>query len=165
MVGSYSHDAGWIDRVVIAPGEFPLNNGATRGNVLAAPVATDYHDVNDVTRTTVRVSALIKPVDGVSIAPALLYQKLDAGGLPYIDSTPGGAGRHRCGFGHRIQPDASAQRGAADRLGGQRQIEVAGRLFLRGFPLGLEHRIPIGKRCGGVQRPDGEHHPHPTASR
>ena len=24
IVGSYAHDAGWIDRVVIAPGEFPL---------------------------------------------------------------------------------------------------------------------------------------------
>src|ERR1700683_4041746 len=37
IVGSYSYDSGWIDRVVIAPGEFPLaTNGFTvRGNVLA----------------------------------------------------------------------------------------------------------------------------------
>ncbi len=89
IVGSYSRDAGWIDRVVIAPGEFPPANPATRGNILAAPVATEYHDVNDVERTTVRVSALIKPVEGLSITPSFFYQKLAAGGLPYIDSDPG----------------------------------------------------------------------------
>ena len=42
LVGSYSHDAGWVDRIVIAPGEFPAAVGSTRGNVLAAPVAEDY---------------------------------------------------------------------------------------------------------------------------
>jgi iron complex outermembrane receptor protein len=89
IVGSYAHDAGWIDRVVIAPGEFPPANPATRGNILAAPIATEYHDVNDVERTTVRVSALIKPVEGLSITPSFFYQKLSAGGLPYIDSDPG----------------------------------------------------------------------------
>jgi iron complex outermembrane receptor protein len=89
IVGSYSHDAGWIDRVVIAPGEFPPANGNTRGNVLAAPVAADYHDANDVERSTIRLSAVIKPIDGLSISPSFFYQKLRAGGLPYIDSVPG----------------------------------------------------------------------------
>jgi iron complex outermembrane receptor protein len=89
IVGSYSRDAGWIDRVVIAPGEFPVSNGNTRGNVLAAPVVADYHDVNDVERTNVRVSAVIKPVDGLSITPSFFYQNMQSGGLPYIDSTPG----------------------------------------------------------------------------
>jgi outer membrane receptor protein involved in Fe transport len=89
IVGSYSRDAGWIDRIVIAPGAFPVSNGNTRGDVLAAPVAADYHDVNDVERTTVRVSAVVKPVDGLSITPSFFYQKMQAGGLPYIDSVPG----------------------------------------------------------------------------
>ena len=89
IVGSYARDAGWVDRVVVAPGEFPAPNGSVRGNVLAAPIATDYHNVNDVERTTVRVSALIKPIEGLSITPSFFYQKLSAGGLPYIDSTPG----------------------------------------------------------------------------
>jgi outer membrane receptor protein involved in Fe transport len=90
IVGSYSDDSGWIDRIVIAPGQFPVpTNGTTRGNVLAAPVAADYHDVNDTARTTVRVSALIKPIDGLSIAPSYFHEKLTAGGLPYIDSDPG----------------------------------------------------------------------------
>ena len=89
IVGSYSHDAGWIDRVVIASGDFPPSTGTVRGNVLAAPVAADHHDVNDVNRTTVRVSVLIKPLDGLTITPSFFYQKLAAGGLPYIDSNPG----------------------------------------------------------------------------
>lgn len=89
LVGSYSRDAGWIDRVVIAPGAFPLPNGTTRGDVLAAPVAADYHDVNDVEKTSVRVSAVVNPVEGLSITPSFFYQKLSSGGLPYIDSDPG----------------------------------------------------------------------------
>jgi iron complex outermembrane receptor protein len=98
IVGSYSYDAGWIDRVVIAPGQFPLPGGlvngpygpyyTTRGNVLAAPVAADYHDVNHVEKTSVRVSAVFRPVDGLTIAPSYFYQKLRSGGLPYIDSSP-----------------------------------------------------------------------------
>lgn len=44
IVLSESHDSGWIDRVVIANGQFPLetDNNQVRGNVLAAPVAADY---------------------------------------------------------------------------------------------------------------------------
>src|ERR1700722_6823010 len=95
IVGSYSFDAGWIDRVVTAPGTFPLAsnvvNGSltTRGNVLAAPIATEYHDVNDVEKTGVRISAVFKPIEGLTITPSYFYQKLRAGGLPYIDSVPG----------------------------------------------------------------------------
>jgi len=99
IVGTYSYDPGWIDRVVIAPGQFPLPTGivnsptgpyaTVRGNVLAAPVAEDYPDVNDVEKTAVRISAVIKPFEGLTITPSYLYQKLRSGGLPYIDSTPG----------------------------------------------------------------------------
>jgi outer membrane receptor protein involved in Fe transport len=91
IVGSYSFDAGWIDRVVTEPGTFPIatNNNAVRGNVLAAPIATEYHDVNDVEKTTVRISAIFKPIDGLTITPSYFYQKMRAGGLPYIDSVPG----------------------------------------------------------------------------
>jgi iron complex outermembrane receptor protein len=47
--------SGWIDRIVLDPFPFPTNNGCTpypnfygcaRGNVLAAPVRADYHNVN-----------------------------------------------------------------------------------------------------------------------
>jgi iron complex outermembrane recepter protein len=91
LVGSYEHDSGWIDRVVIAPGDFPVatDGGTVRGNVLAAPVAADYHDVNDTDRTTARAALLVRPVEGLSITPTVFYERLSAGGLPYIDSDPG----------------------------------------------------------------------------
>ena len=99
IVASYSYDAGWIDRVVIAPGQFPLPSGlvngpygpyyTVRGNVLAAPIATEYHDVNDTEKSGVRLSAVFKPVDGLTITPSYFYQRLRSGGLPYIDSPPG----------------------------------------------------------------------------
>jgi iron complex outermembrane recepter protein len=91
IVGSFSDDSGWINRVVAEPGTFPIptNNFTARGNVQAAPVEADYKDVNDVERTTVRISALIKPIDELSIAPSFFYQKLTSNGLPYIDSDPG----------------------------------------------------------------------------
>src|ERR1700678_4348431 len=91
IVGSYSYDSGWIDRTVIAPGQFPLATNAftVRANVLAAPIATEYHDVNDVEKTGVRLSAVIKPIDGLTITPTYFYQRLRSGVLPYIDSNPG----------------------------------------------------------------------------
>jgi iron complex outermembrane recepter protein len=91
IVGSFEDDSGWISRIVTQPGTFPLptDNDTVRGNVLAAPVAADYKGVNDVERTTVRISALIKPTDELSITPAFFYQDLTSGGLPYIDSDPG----------------------------------------------------------------------------
>jgi outer membrane receptor protein involved in Fe transport len=95
IVGSYSFDAGWVDRVVTAPGAFPLPTGivggipTVRGNVLGAPVTTDYQNSNDVEQTAVRISAVFKPIEGLTITPSYFYQKLRSGGLPYIDSNPG----------------------------------------------------------------------------
>lgn len=98
VVGSYSYDSGWIDRVVIAPGQFPLPSGLVnastpyytiRGDVLAAPIAKEYHDVNNVEKTVLRLSAVVNPIDGLTIAPSFFYQKMRSGGLPYIDSPPG----------------------------------------------------------------------------
>ena len=91
IVGSGSHDSGWIDRIVIAPGQFPLetNNGSTRGNVAGAPVAANFHGVNDEDLTSVRISLLLKPTDALAITPSFLYQRIQQGGLSDIDSTPG----------------------------------------------------------------------------
>src|SRR5215472_5560676 len=100
IVGSYSYSAGWIDRTVIAPGQFPNATapettcpasftGCVRGDVQAAPIEKEYHNVNDVEQTTVRVSFLIRPIESLTITPSFLYSKLNAYGLPYIDSDPG----------------------------------------------------------------------------
>lgn len=91
IVGSESHDSGWLSRVVVANGEFPLetNGGFTRGNVLAAPVAADYRGVNDTDLTGARVALLWRPIDGLTITPTYLYQRITQGGLNDIDSDPG----------------------------------------------------------------------------
>lgn len=91
IVGSYEHDSGWINRIVTQPGTFPLpiDNGTVRGNVLTAPIAANHSDVNDVNRTSVRVSALIQPIEGLTITPGFFYQRTTAGGWPQIDSIPG----------------------------------------------------------------------------
>ncbi len=92
IVGSQQHLSGWIDRVVIQNLDFPQPTplfGTTRGNVAAAPVAASYNDVNDEDETAVRISALWKPTDRLSISPSFLYQKITQDGLSLIDSNPG----------------------------------------------------------------------------
>jgi iron complex outermembrane recepter protein len=91
IVVTESHDSGWIDRVVIANGKFPLETGndLVRGNVLAAPVAADYKDVNDTELTAARISLLWKPIDRLSITPSFFYQEILQDGLSQIDSDPG----------------------------------------------------------------------------
>src|ERR1700678_655058 len=48
LVASLSRTSGWIDRIVIAQPYFPAPNPVTgtRGNVAAAPIQSDYNDVN-----------------------------------------------------------------------------------------------------------------------
>jgi iron complex outermembrane recepter protein len=98
IVGSQSHDSGWISRTVIADGDFPLETnangvvdptGTVRGNVLAAPVAANYEGVNDVDLTSARASVLWKPTDRLSITPSVFYQETTQDGLSFIDTDPG----------------------------------------------------------------------------
>jgi iron complex outermembrane receptor protein len=91
VVGTGSHDSGWIDRIVIADGAFPpeTNDNMTRGNVSAAPVAADYRNVNTQNLTSVRVALLWQPTEQISVTPTVFYQKLTQGGLSDIDSDPG----------------------------------------------------------------------------
>jgi iron complex outermembrane receptor protein len=92
IVGSEEHLSGWINRIVIAQPDFPEPTGNVpggRGNVAAAPVAANYHDVNDEDLTSVRAALLFKPTDWLSITPAFLYQEIKQDGLSLIDSDPG----------------------------------------------------------------------------
>jgi iron complex outermembrane recepter protein len=105
VVGTESYTSGWIDRVVLAPGQFPLPTtgigvssatlpsapvtGGARGNVLAAPVAEDYHDVNDTELYSARASLLWKPTDQLTVTPSVFFQRMNQGGPDYIDSDPG----------------------------------------------------------------------------
>ena len=91
IVGSESHDSGWIDRVVIADGLYPVatDGGVTRGDVLGAPVAARRKGVNNEDIAAVRASLLWQPTDGLSIRPSFLHQRIQQDGLSVIDSVPG----------------------------------------------------------------------------
>lgn len=95
IVGSEAHDSGWIDRTVIAAEQFPLETPdaqgrlTRRGQVLSTPVGSSFSNVNDADVGAVRASFLWKPIDGLSIAPFVLYQRISQGGLNQIDSDPG----------------------------------------------------------------------------
>ena len=90
LVGTLEHLSGWIDRIVIAQPDFPAPiNATTRGNVAAAPIEANYHDVNDENLRTVRASLLWKATDRLSVEPSFMYQEITQGGLNLIDSQPG----------------------------------------------------------------------------
>jgi iron complex outermembrane receptor protein len=91
IVASQAHTSGWLDRIVIADGQFPLetNNLNTRGDVLAAPVAKDYSDVNDEDLTGGRATLLWHPTDRLDVNTMFFYQKTTQGGLNQIDTDPG----------------------------------------------------------------------------
>jgi len=89
IVASESHDSGWIDRIVVADGQFPAPNGASRGNVLGAPVALIQSKANDTELTAVRAAILWKPTDRLTVSPTFMYQRIFQNGLSLIDSNPG----------------------------------------------------------------------------
>lgn len=91
IVGTYEHDSGWIDRIVIAEPNFPLetNNLQTRGNVLAAPVAVNNRDVNSEDEAGFRAALLWKPTENLEITPSYVYQEIRMDGQSDIDSDPG----------------------------------------------------------------------------
>ncbi len=99
VVGTSEHNSGWIDRVVLS--DFPLEVGFSptappgsvialpRGNVLASPVASVYHDVNDEELHSVRGSLLVQVDDSFSITPSVYYQRITQGGYNTFDNPPG----------------------------------------------------------------------------
>ncbi|HWU01255.1 MAG TPA: TonB-dependent receptor [Novosphingobium sp.] len=91
VVASQSTTDGWIDRVVTANGAFPVatNDGATRGNVAAAPVSKVYHNSNTINTVGVRATLLWKPTDNLTITPSFLYQRTKQDGSSTYDSDPG----------------------------------------------------------------------------
>src|SRR3984885_8791399 len=91
IVASQAHTSGWLDRIVIADGQFPpeTNNFMTRGDVLAAPVAKDYRNVNDEDLAAARATLLWHPIDQLDVSTMLFFQKTTQGGLNQIDTDPG----------------------------------------------------------------------------
>lgn len=98
VVASRSYTSGWIDRIVIANGAFPLEltpqgnvspTGTVRGNVLAAPVAADYRNVNNEDLRAVRASLIWTPTERFTADLSYFYEHISQNGASYIDSVPG----------------------------------------------------------------------------
>ena len=89
VVGTYKHDNGWIDRVVLNPFPLETNGGLTRGNVLKAPVENIIKDVNWEQLVGERAKLLVKLGDRLTITPEVLYQRITQGGENTIDNPPG----------------------------------------------------------------------------
>jgi outer membrane receptor protein involved in Fe transport len=89
--------SGWIDRKVIAPGEFPYPTGygncgvyyCNRGDVQDAPVAENHTNSNLERFISSRGSLLIQPMDALSITGNFMYQRIDADGYNNYQSPPG----------------------------------------------------------------------------
>jgi outer membrane receptor protein involved in Fe transport len=97
VVATDKYISGWIDRKVIAPGQFPYatNYGpcgpfyyCTRGDVAAAPVATDVKGSNLERFASARATLLVQPVDNLSITGTLMYQRIDADGYSNYQQPP-----------------------------------------------------------------------------
>jgi iron complex outermembrane receptor protein len=87
--------SGFIDRKVIAAGQFPFptnfgNCGAyycTRGDVQDAPVAQDHKNSNIERFVSSRAALLVQPMDNLSITGNFMYQRIDADGYNNYQAT------------------------------------------------------------------------------
>ena len=105
LVTTDKYVSGWIDRIVIKPGDFPAptapsytasapaNCGAyycDRGDVAAAPVQSVIKGSNIERFASARASLLVKPSDALSITGMLMYQDIRADGYNNFQEQPGG---------------------------------------------------------------------------
>jgi iron complex outermembrane receptor protein len=90
IVGTEEYTDGWINRNVLNPFPLETNGGLTRGNVVAAPVASaEYTDTNWVRLEGVRAALQWRPIDGLTITPSAFYQTISQGAPSFIDDPPG----------------------------------------------------------------------------
>jgi iron complex outermembrane recepter protein len=97
VVTTGKYISGWIDRKVIAPGQFPFptnfgNCGVyycNRGDVQDAPVAQDHKNSNLERFISSRAALLVQPADNLSITGNFMYQRIDADGYNNYQSPPG----------------------------------------------------------------------------
>jgi outer membrane receptor protein involved in Fe transport len=92
LVGSYSYDNGWIDRIVTGVDNstsWLQPNGATRYNVLSTPPTQIYRDVNSTTGESFRATVAWTPTSNLTLTPMFMYEKGSQDGYSAYDSTPG----------------------------------------------------------------------------
>lgn len=95
LVTTGKYISGWIDRKVIAAGQFPFptnfgNCGVyycNRGDVQNAPVAQDHRNSNLERFISSRAALLVQPADNLSITGNFMYQRIDADGYNNYQAT------------------------------------------------------------------------------
>jgi outer membrane receptor protein involved in Fe transport len=96
LVTTDKYISGWIDRKVIAAGQFPFptNFGScgvyycNRGDVQDAPVAKNIQGSNQERFISTRAALLVKPTENLSITGNFMYQRIDADGYNNYQSPP-----------------------------------------------------------------------------
>jgi iron complex outermembrane recepter protein len=88
VVGDFTHNSGWIDRIVV-PNFPPPNPTGPRGNVLASPASAIFNAVNDEDLYGVRATLLIKATDALTIKGTVFYQRITQNGMNAYDNPPG----------------------------------------------------------------------------
>jgi iron complex outermembrane recepter protein len=89
VVASDIYTDGWIDRIVLNPFPLETNGGATRGDVLSAPVQSIDKNTNWTRVEGLRGSVLWQPLSQLSIAPSVFWQSVSQGAPNYVDNPPG----------------------------------------------------------------------------
>ena len=89
VVGTENYTSGFIDRIVVNPFPLASTDGSIRGNVLAAPVAARYPNVNDEQLYGARATLLWQVNDDFTVTPSFFYQADKQNGLSAYDSVPG----------------------------------------------------------------------------
>jgi outer membrane receptor protein involved in Fe transport len=89
IVASEAYTSGWIDRIVSNALPVVSNNGATRGDVQAAPVSASYPNSNAAQQYNLRMNLLWKVTPQLTIAPGIYYFTSKQDGISAFDSTPG----------------------------------------------------------------------------
>jgi outer membrane receptor protein involved in Fe transport len=86
IVGTENYTSGWIDRIVLSNFPEVTNNGTTRGDVGAAPIAKQYPGSNAYQLYSTRASLLWTPTDQLSITPSFFYESSRQDGTSAYDS-------------------------------------------------------------------------------
>jgi len=89
IVVSEAYTSGWIERIVAGPYPVAGNNGATRGDVAAAPVLASHPRSNAAQQYNLRMSLLWKATPELTIAPAVYHFTSRQDGISAFDSTSG----------------------------------------------------------------------------
>ena len=90
IVGSFTHDSGWIKRLVLQDGAVAVDSGvypnvSRPANFYTAPLQESLSGVNTTSVDQIRAELLWKPTKHLTIYPMVMYEDARAGGPNEVD--------------------------------------------------------------------------------